>query len=204
MHDTLRVLVVESERGAADDAEGQLAAAGHTVVRCRERGAPAFPCKGVAEGHHCPLDEGVVDVALDIRPRPRSQPAPQEDGVACALRRHVPVVVAGSALLNPYDGYASEVVPTTANLVDVCEKTASAVLREHSRVAARALRICLERRGIHAMPLVAVRRRHGALLVSVSGATHVDASTKSMASVRMSAALRELDRAARGIDVVFR
>jgi hypothetical protein len=203
MSANLRVLLIESERGAADEAEAALDAAGHTVVRCREKGAPAFPCKGVAEGHHCPLDDGIVDVALDIRPRLRSQPAPQEDGVACALRRHVPVVVAGSSLLNPYDGYASAIVPTTANVVDVCEKTASAVLREHSRVAARALSACLDRREIQAVPLVAVRRRNGALLVTVTGASHASAETKSMASVRMSVALREVDRDARGIDVVF-
>jgi len=41
--------------------------------------------------------------------RPRSQPAPQEGGVACALRPHIPVVVAGRTVLNPYDDYAAEI-----------------------------------------------------------------------------------------------
>jgi hypothetical protein len=203
MTEQLHVLVVESERGAADAAEAQLEAAGHKVLRCREPGAPAFPCKGVAPGNHCPLEEGVIDVALDIRPRARSQPAPQEDGVACALRRHIPLVVAGSPLLNPYHEYASEIVSPTADLARVCERVSSGVLLEHSRVAARALRVCLERRDIHTAPLVAVRRHHGRLVVTVVTATEIDASTRSMASVRMSAALRELDRHAAGIDVVF-
>jgi hypothetical protein len=203
MPDKLNVLVLESERGAADGAREELTAAGHTVLRCHEPGAPAFPCNALAKGQECPLEGVVVDVALDVRSRPRPQPVPREDGVACALRHHIPVVVAGPEILNPYDGFAVGVLGRTYNVVDDCERAAHAPLRDHTAVATRTLREVLDRRGIRSSVVVAVRRRHGALAVEVVGAEKIDDATKSMASVRMSAALREVDRHARGIDVAF-
>ena len=202
MAEKLNVLVMESERGAADVAREELTAAGHAVLRCHEPGSSAFPCNALAEGQQCPLEAAIVDVALDVRSRPRSQPAPQEDGVACALRHHIPVVVAGPTVLNPYDGHA-QLLGRTFDVVDACEQAAHAPLGEHSAAAARALREVLDRRDIPSAPLVAVRRRRGALAVEVRGAGRIDDATKSMASVRMSAALREIDHHARGIDVVF-
>src|SRR5437660_5032568 len=109
----LHVLVLESDQGAADVAREELTAAGHVVLRCHDPGAPAFPCNALVKGGHCPLDAADVDVALDVRARPRSQPAAQEDGVACALRHQLPVVVAGTTVLNPYDGYAVEMLGRT-------------------------------------------------------------------------------------------
>ncbi len=202
MTEKLNVLVLESERGGADATRDELTTAGHTVLRCHEPGAAAFPCNALVRGMQCPLEAAIVDVALDVRSRPRSQPAPQEDGVVCALRQRIPVVVAGSAVLNPYDGYAV-VLDRTHDVVDACERAAHAPLGEHTAAASRALRVVLDRRGIRCAPLVAVRRRRGVLAVEISGAGHLDEATKSMASVRMSAALREVDHHTRGIDVVF-
>jgi len=200
----LNVLVLESDRGAADVAREELAAAGHVVLRCHEPGASAFPCNALVKGHQCPLEAADVDVALDVRARPRSQPAAQEDGVTCALRHHIPVVIAGPTVLNPYDGYAVEMLGRTFDVVAACEHASEAPLRDHTAVAARALRQVLELRDdIPAGPVVTVTRRHGALVAEVENATHVDDATKSMVSVRLTAALREVDRHARGIDVVF-
>src|SRR5438552_4030387 len=131
MADMLNVLVVESERGAAEVAREKLVAAGHTVLRCHEPGAAAFPCNALVKDRQCPLDAAVIDVALDVRSRPRSQPAPQEDGVVCALRHHIPVVVAGPEVLNPYDGYAV-VLGRTSDVVEACERAAHAPLHEHT------------------------------------------------------------------------
>ena len=60
----LRVLVLESERGAATTAIEQLTTAGHDVVRCHEPNAPAFPCRAISGDERCPLHDGIVDVAL--------------------------------------------------------------------------------------------------------------------------------------------
>ena len=201
---TLNVLVLESERGAADTAVSELEAAGHTVVRCHEPGAPAFPCNALAEDAQCPLRTGIVDVALTVRKRPRSQPAPQEDGVACALESHVPLVVAGSALMNPYNGFASEVIDDGDGVVDAVKRAAASPLRRHGDRAAGALAGVLEVHGVtNVSPLVEVYRREGRLHVEVHGMHDVEHSVKSVASVRMIGALRQFDRDAAGIDVVF-
>jgi hypothetical protein len=199
----LNVLVLESDRGAADGAREELAAAGHVALRCHEPGSPAFPCNALVQGQRCPLDAADVDVALDVRARPRSQPAAQEDGVACALRHHIPVVVAGATVLNPYDSYPVETLGRTYDVVAACEHASNAPLPEHTAVAGRMLRQVLDLRDIPAEPVVTVTRRHGALVAELERGEHVDDATKSMVSVRLTAALRQLDRHARGIDVVF-
>jgi hypothetical protein len=203
MNEKLNVLALESERGAADVACHELTAAGHSVWRCHEPGATAFPCNALAQGQQCPLDAAIIDVALDVRARPRAQPGPLEDGVFCAIRHHVPVVVSGAKELNPYDDYATELVTSAADVVKTSERAAHSLLREHTLVAARSLRAVLDRRDIDAALLVAVRRHHGALVVQITGTDTLDDATRSMASVRISAALREVDHDARAIDVVF-
>jgi hypothetical protein len=200
----LNVLVLETERGEADVARHELAAAGHNIVRCHEPGSSAFPCNALATGHTCPLETDVVDVALDVRRRPRSQPAPLEDGVRCALQHHIPLVVAGSPVLNPYSDYAAEIIDREADVVDACERVATAPLAEHTALATRTLATVLERRSdTRPAPRVTVRRRRGALLVEVADADQLDDATKAMAAVRVSGALRALDRHARAIDVIF-
>jgi hypothetical protein len=199
----LNVLVVESERDAAAYAVDSLTAAGHTIVRCHEAGKPAFPCNAIVEGRKCPLEASIVDVVLDVRPRPRSQPSPLEDGVTCALRQHVPVVVAGSPVLNPFADYATAVVERDADLVGACERAAHTPLRRHTEAATVAMSDVLRRRAVSISPIVRVVRHAGALRIEVQGATALDESTKSMAAVRMCAAVRELDRHARGVDVAF-
>ena len=199
----LNVLVLEDAPGAARQAREELLAGGHHVYACHEPGAPAFPCNAIADGRRCPLDSEVIDVALVVRAHNASVPAPREDGAACAIRRKVPLVVAGETTLHPYGDYAADVVDGTLGLVAACERTAAAPMPLHTAAAARALRETFDRRGITGSPQVVVHRREGALLVHVTDAPGLDAPTRGMATVRMMAALRELDRDARGIDVVF-
>ena len=199
----LNVLLLENEPDVARHTREELEAKGHTVVGCHERGAPAFPCNGIAAGRECPLDADVIDVALVVRAHDSSVPTAREDGVACAIRQHVPLVVAGATRLHPYDDYAETVLDGTLGVVEACERTATAPLPEHSALAARALEETLERRGVTASPHVTVRRRDGALVVHVTEAHGLDAGAKGMAAVRIMAALRELDTSARGIDVTF-
>jgi hypothetical protein len=201
----LRVLVLESERGAADGAIEEVTGAGHDVVRCHEPGAPAFPCGALADDPYCPVRDGIVDVALTVRSRPRSQPAPHEDGVSCALERHIPLVVAGATALNPFEPWATEVVDRPGTVVEALERAAVAPLPRHAERARAALAEVLHVRGIDsAPPEVIVRRTGGRLLVTVVGGSDAyEQATKSMMSVRMIAALRAFDHDAGGIDVVF-
>lgn len=52
----MRVLVVESDRRAADKAITDLQAAGHHVMRCHETDLPAFPCNALCDKGTCPID----------------------------------------------------------------------------------------------------------------------------------------------------
>jgi hypothetical protein len=203
MAEQLKVLLLESEAGASLIARDELEAAGHKVRYCHEPVEAAFPCNALIEGKLCPLEGEAVDVALDVRRHPCAQPTLREDGVTCALREHVPVVIAGALAMNPYEDFAAETVDRNFDVVETVERVAGARLDRHSSAAAGALQDVLRRRKVAAMPDVSVRRRRGALLISVAGAGTLDVPTKSMAAVRMTAAVRAIDAHARGVDVVF-
>jgi len=199
----LNVLVLESEQGAAEEAIRDLTEAGHAVLRCHEPGQPAFPCNALADDPACPLRTGVVDVAITVRGRPRTQPSPTEDGVSCALEQHVPLVVAGSTVLHPYEEWAAEVLTQSGDVVAAVERAATAPMPRHGDRAQQALDEFLAFHEIASQPRVEVRRHHGGLQVDVHGTGEIDHSLKGMASVRIIAALREVDPDAKGIDVTF-
>ncbi len=199
----LNIMVLESERGAADQAARELTEAGHVVLRCHEPGAPAFPCRGLDDQSTCPLRSHGVDVALTVRSRPRSQPAPQEDGVLCALMHHVPLVVAGPAVFDPYDQYEARVLDRTDDVVGACEEVAAGKLPRHSRIASEALASFGTGNHAVAEARASVSRRESRLLVSVSGLDALAPRQRDAVIVRMMAKLRELDSTARGIDVVL-
>jgi hypothetical protein len=200
---SLNVLVLESERGAADATIRDLMAAGHRVLRCHEVDEPAFPCAALRRGE-CPLEQHRVDATLTVRSHPHSQPTPEEDGVSCALRTQVPLVVAGATTLNPYDEFATEIVDGTATVVDACERAANAPLRRHTDAATRTLAAVLETHEVHGVTArVTVRRVRGGLHVTAHSDRPLERHLQSVAAVRMTAALREIDHNARSIDVAF-
>jgi hypothetical protein len=158
----MRVLVVESDKHAADGAIVDLQAAGHHVVRCHEADLPAFPCNALCDQGTCPLETTEsVDVVLDYRFHPHPRPTAFEDGVSCALRRHVPLVVAGRSALNPFDRWTTAIVDD-GNVVDACEKASAMPL---DRVAEPARREVRERLDPHIAEWadVVVHRRGGQL-----------------------------------------
>jgi hypothetical protein len=118
--DGVKVLVLESEPGAAQVAEQALLEADHTVVRCHPVGLPAFPCIALSDGR-CPLDEPGVDVAVTVRGHVHPRPAPLEDGAVCALRRAVPLVTAGRTALNPFAPWSAADVEVE-DVVTACEE----------------------------------------------------------------------------------
>jgi hypothetical protein len=195
----MNVLVLESEAGAATAAVEELEAAGHSVLRCHEPGSPAFPCAALQDG--CPLETGGVDVALTVRAHPRSQPALLEDGVVCALKARLPVVVGGRALFNPYVEFGAETADPD-DLVGSCERAAASARPEHSRIATDSVHETLTTTGIDAPDAFATVRRHGGRLV-VQAAVPADTPqrTRDMVAVRIAGALRAYDPGARGLDI---
>jgi monomeric isocitrate dehydrogenase len=108
--------------------------------------------------------------------------------------QHVPLVVAGSAVLDPYEGYEARVLDRDGDVVRACEEVAAAEMPRHSRVASDSVQT-----GARA----SVTRRRGSLLVSVSGLDDLEPRRREAAVVRMLAKLREFDTTARGIDIVL-
>ena len=200
----LNVLVVEGTPGAGNAVCDELHAAGHTVVRCHDAKAPAFPCHGIVEGGTCPLEGNRVDVTLDVRSTPHPQSLPYEDGVRCAIQAHVPVVVAGATALNPHAPYATEVVDHLYDVVDACERAAHAPLRRHGAVAQQVLAEVLRTHGVEPSDArVDVTRDRGALTVEVHGADFLDQQTKTIAAARIIGAVRAVDHTAAKIDTLF-
>lgn len=103
-----RVMITGTEGWAIDQIDHALRSAGHTVMHCHVPGEPTFPCVGL-QGGRCPLD-GDAEVVLTVRARPLPQPVRREGVVTCGLRAGLPLVVAGSTVLNPFANHASEVV----------------------------------------------------------------------------------------------
>ncbi|MCB1030162.1 MAG: hypothetical protein KDA95_02420, partial [Acidimicrobiales bacterium] len=99
----MRTLLIEPSSGdhrASELVASTLQESGHEVVRCHERDAPAFPCKGLThEG--CPLEGPPVHAVVAIRDKPTAAPTAQESGITCALRVGLPVVVIGDQEPSP-------------------------------------------------------------------------------------------------------
>lgn len=196
------VLVLESDPGVARLSIDDLEAAGHRVHRCHEAGIAAFPCVGLASDR-CPLETTPVDVVVTVRAHVRTGPTPLEDGLACALRRHLPVVVTGRTALNPYEELGA-VDGGGIGIVAACEQAATGTQPAYEARANETLRSVLEHGGEGtASAQASVRRISGRLDVVL----HVDPSmskrTRNVAAVRVTGALRAFDRYVDSIDVSF-
>ncbi len=200
-HRLMDVLVLETEPGSADWTTDELTDRGHRVSRCHEPGRPAFPCRALEGQGLCPLSDPGIDVAVTVRAHPGTRPSPREDGVACALRARVPVVVAGRVALNPYEEWADEVVED-GDVVGACERVAAAPSRVHTHVARDAVCEAARRRagssgGVDAV----VRRSRDGLQVRLEGIAQLERSERGLVVADVAAALRAFDASTPRIDI---
>lgn len=196
----MKVLVLETESGAAEGAVRRLQGAGHDVYRCHDHSGQAFPCVAL-DRRGCPLQDEAIDVALTVRVVPGGDPAPLEDGVACALRSRVPLVVAGESDGHPYERWHAVAV-TGSEVVEACERAARAPDLELSEAATTAFRRVLAQAGHSPDGASAVVvHRAGGLEASLEAPGELDRRTAGEVSMRLAGALRVLDRASRTIDV---
>lgn len=196
----MRVLVLEGEGGAATDAVTELEAHGHAVVRCHEPGAPAFPCAGLAGGG-CPLEGDGVDVALTVRSSAAGAPSPTEDGIACALRARVPVVVAGAGDANPYAAFGGTTVGAT-DLAGALAEVVRDARPDHSRVACDAMLASLDANGVtRAGANARVWRARTGLHAVLELDESIPLRVRDIVAVRVTGALRAYDPRAAQIDV---
>jgi hypothetical protein len=200
----MRVLVLEAQPGAADRAAAALEAAAHTVDRCHDVGTTGFPCRAVDAPGACPLESQPVAVALTVRP-PGSSIQALEDGVACAIRAHVPLVVAGETDDNPYRRWTAAIAPGARDddIVAACEHAAAAPLPRHTQAASERLRRLLRHRDIAGAETarVEVTRHEGRLRIRILLPDAVPSSVVQAAGTYVLAEVHALDPTARGADV---
>jgi hypothetical protein len=196
----MRVLVVGTKPNRVDPAVAALEAAGHTALRCHDPDAGPFPCRGLGDPRACPLEGVPIDVAVTVRDERWTQPSPYEDGVVCALRRRIPLVVAGAPGPQPFDRWSSRRVEPGADLAAACEEAARSPLAEHGAVARDAAAAVLAVAGRAGSVEATVGRREGALQVEVVLPVGDAAMTETVAA-RVIGALRDFDPFATAIDV---
>lgn len=119
----MRVLLTGTEGSGIDRAEHQLRAAGHKVLTCVPEDE-TIRCKGCAENETCPVFGG-VDLIVAARQHPLPHLVPNEQLASCALLTSVPLVVAGSTVLNPFGHRATTLVEGFDGLVEACEEATS-------------------------------------------------------------------------------
>lgn len=199
----MKVLVLEEHTGASCDVALDLVGAGHEIVRCHGADEPAFPCRGMTDDR-CPLDDGDVAVAVMVQ-SPTDEPASDaaEDGARCALRRHIPLVVAGAPDRSRLDAWASAIVDDPAAVAATVAEVGSSPSARHSDVAEGAFAGVLEAHGLDPALAGAVVVRNGSdLHVELRPAGPVDRAVLEVAAVRVAGALRRFDPFPRVIDVV--
>jgi hypothetical protein len=197
----MRVLVVGTLGSSIERTHNALHDAGHEVARCHAPGQPAFPCVALETGA-CPLEVAPVDVVVAARDHTSPRPSLAENGVTCALRHSVPLVVAGRGP-NPYARWTNEAVEDPEGVVEACERAATAPLELQSAVATTAALGVVERSGEDADLSLAgatVWRERGRLraVLRLPVLSHKVASN---VIAKVESDLRAADRFALGIDV---
>jgi hypothetical protein len=190
----MRVLLIESVPGAGHPHAVELEASGHAVARCHDPGAPAFPCAGVERG--CPIDTGPLDVALAVRSASAAEPSGGEQGVTCALRHRIPVVVADAG--HPYGARVDE---AGDDVVAACESVAAAPRTAHAAAVRAAVEDDPRLRAAAIGVAVDVRRRAPDLAVRVWVPAGLEEGMEAAVANRAATAARRFDPGARIIDV---
>jgi hypothetical protein len=152
----------------------------------------------------CPLDAARgVDVVLDYRARPHPRPTAYEDGISCALRRHIPLVVGGTSALNPFDRWTTAVAGDD-DIVPACEQASGSSIESLAAPARAEVRRILHDASATATGSgVAVRRLDGAIDVVVDLPDDAE-EVESRVAVAVAGVVRAHDRTASQINVAVR
>ena len=140
----MRVLVTESQPGAASAKAAELEGASHEVVTCFDPAGYSPVCRGM-RGGVCPVEVG-VDAVVAVRGRPRPTPTHLETGVTCAVRRRVPLVVAGSVDMSPFVAPVL-VAADRVGVVEALDRVVGAAAHNLAAAANRAARQLIGRSG---------------------------------------------------------
>jgi hypothetical protein len=203
----MRVLVIDDPAGQAAPAVDALQQAGHHVSFCHETDAGVFDCNGMPGHDGCPLDQTGIDVALvggatGPTGEPLVDPTVRSAGAGCAMRRRVPVVIAGTPS-GATPAWADDVLapgdPDVVERIDAAARQGRIPLIEASETAARNV---LERNGMGDTPVAArvVREEHR-LRVMVDVEADLDDRQRERIAVRVADTVRGIDAWSPSLDV---
>jgi len=140
---------------------------------------------------------------LDYRARPHPRPTAFEDGVSCSLRHHVPLVVAGTSALNPFDNWTTAIADDD-DIVQACERAAALPVERLAAPARTEVRRRLQDRPeVAEQADVVVQRANRQLHAIVflpAGAEELEGTL----AVAVAGVLRDNDRYASRVDVAVR
>lgn len=131
----VQIVMTGTEQYAIDDVRRTLQAAGHDVLSCFSDTAPGHSCVGLGEdvvaggsgGHPCDVAcpaTCAAEVIVAVRAHPVPHLTRQERIVNCPLLSDVPVVVAGSTILNPFGDRAAALIEGYDDIEGVCTEVA--------------------------------------------------------------------------------
>ncbi|MGK2958157.1 MAG: hypothetical protein ACSLFB_07115 [Acidimicrobiales bacterium] len=204
----MKVLMVENNSESAHSVAELLKSSGHSVYSCHDASAIGGLGACVAlQYQQCPMNLAPMDLFLDVRSPDGTHSGIEallmEEGVLCAARRKIPVVIAGEIDNQPFKRWAAiehPGLPSVAALEDV----ASAPLPDHSAVATAALRSILRAHGITVDKAEAeVRRRDGGILLHIDFSPSTDASAAQAVAIKVGQAVRQIDPWAPSLDITL-
>lgn len=194
----MKILLLEESPSLVDDAVIDAVSAGHQIVRCHDEDESPSTCRAL-RNEMCPLDVGDVEVAVVLQDGPGNGSA--DDGARCALRRHIPVVLAGRGRSAVSDWVTARV--DRDQLIETVEMVAHEPSAPHSAVAEGSLLGVLENHGCNLEGAKARVMRSGNQLRAFITAPHASAEITEIAAVRVAGALRRFDPFPRTIDVII-
>lgn len=186
----MRVLLTESEPGAGDEAEKQLRQAGFDISFCHpDHRSDTDACVVLRDIGHCPLRTD-ADIALVVDARAAdapSLPTSREFGACCAVRNHLPLVVAGQADTERFPWSEAAAICSPDELAGLCEHLTQPVDDTLSRDAQRAAKTALQANGYDSDVTVTIAHAAGSTAVFL----HIRGLSDSIARAEAAGLVRE-------------
>jgi hypothetical protein len=112
------IVLTGTEEWAIDQVRRSLLHAGHDVRSCYDVDAGSA-CNAGTRCGVCPATEP-VDVIVAVRAHPLPNLTRREQATACPMLAGVPLVVAGSTVLNPFGSRANRLVEGLDGVEEAC------------------------------------------------------------------------------------
>jgi hypothetical protein len=175
-----------------------LQASGAQVLRCHDN-ADGTLCTLVA-GHGCPADQD-PDVAV-VPVIPAGGAPSLGDGVGCAVRSSIPVVVIGHSAPGPYAAVAAGSADGVHDMVAACRAAIDGATEAHTAVAVGALADRCAALGIDPSACRAeVRRTDSGLRLEVGLGDTLDRHAGERVALQVLAAVRRFDPRPGGVSL---